>query len=64
MATDALVHVHGVKAPDGRVWLITAHGQRLGPFRDMDDVLDALGTPNPENEALADAAWALMIPVS
>ncbi len=46
------------------VWLINDRGQWLGPFCDMDDVLEALGTPNPENEALVDTAWALMVPVS
>ena len=53
--------VRGFKLPDGSVWLITRHGRRLGPFRDMDEVLDTLGAPNPDNEALADTAWALMV---
>lgn len=53
--------VRGFKWSDGTIWLVTQNGRRLGPFHDMDAVLDTLGAPNPENEALADTAWALMV---
>lgn len=44
------------------VWIVDESGERSGPYTDMAAVLEALGPPTPQTEALADMAFALLVP--
>lgn len=44
------------------VWLVDGQGDAHGPYVEVATVLDALGPPTPQTEALAELAYALLVP--